>query len=266
MYRLSSTLLIVGSSLITAGVHGDALDMVRSSVSTAIPMEAGEDESGTYWSISASANFLDDVDIKNTPLGNNLFVIQDGEIRFDTGMSLEIGFGIPIARSLAVELSSGVSYNSVDSVTGIWNSVLGVDTVTGGDGHVYQVPLVAELVWTIYDNSKFRVDLHGGGGMQWTSTDISNVYAASLGKDTANASLSGDAFAFRYQFGIDCLVEIVPNVSLGATCAYSGTTESNFGTASFTTNVPGLSLFGTEDVKTGSLGNLTLGINLRIEF
>ena len=63
--------------------------------------------------------------------------------------------------------------------------------------------------------------------------------------------------------GIDFLVTIAPNISLGANCGYSGTTASNFGKSAFSANT---GLVGTEDVKTGSFENLTLGIGLKIEF
>jgi hypothetical protein len=256
----------LGFMIITPASNADLLDMVRESISGSIPMEV-EYEPGPYLSLNASANFLEDVNIKNIPIGSNLFGIDNGKIAFNAGMSLEIGVGIPINSDLALEFSSGLAYNAVDSVTGILNAgVLGQDAVAGGDGEIYQIPLVAELVLTVFDHDGFRVDLHGGGGLQWTKADISNIYAASAGAAAGNASLSGNAFAFRYQGGIDCVVDISSSVSLGASFTYSGTTDSNFGTATFASNVPGVSLVGTEDVKTGSFSNITMGINLRIEF
>jgi opacity protein-like surface antigen len=264
--RQNLVLATLGAMITVPVSSADTLDMVRDSISGSIPMEV-EYNPGPYLSFNASANLLQDVDIKNVPLGTNLFVIDNGKIAFDAGFSFEMGVAVPINSDLAVEFSSGLAFNNVDSVSGIWNAGPGLlDSVAGGDGNVYQVPLVAELVWTVIDHDGFRVDIHGGGGLQWTKADISNVYAASAGLAAGNASVSGNSFSFRYQAGIDCMVDLSSSVSLGASFAYSGTTESNFGTASFASNIPGLILVGTEDIKTGSLTNLTMGISLRIEF
>ncbi|RPG14931.1 MAG: hypothetical protein CBB69_010690 [Phycisphaera sp. TMED9] len=265
MKKTGPILALAATALLTPHAMADTLDNVRQSISGTIPLEtgAGEENSGVYLRVNAAANFADDVDIKNIPLNPNTIIgIQNGKISFDTGMNLDIGIGIPLAPSLAIEISSGVAYNSVDSVSGTWISVAGPDSVAGGDGHVYQVPLVAELVFSVYNNNTLQVNLRGGAGLQWTNADINNVYASSVGP-AFDASLSGNAFAFRYQFGIDCLIRIAPNISLGATCAYSGTTNSNFGKNAFSANT---GLVGTEDVKTGSFQNLTLGIGLKIDF
>jgi hypothetical protein len=256
---------LAATALLAPHAMADTLDNVRQSISGTIPLDtgAGEANSGVYLRLNAAANFLDDVDIKNVPLSAITTVgIQNAKISFNTGMNLDIGIGIPLTQSLALEISSGVAYNSVGSVSGTWITAAGSDTAAGGDGHVYQVPLVAELVFTVYDNNTLQVNLRGGAGLQWTNADIKNVYASSLGP-AFNASLSGNAFAFRYQFGIDFLVTIAPNISLGANCGYSGTTASNFGKSAFSANTV---LVGTEDVKTGSFENLTLGIGLKIEF
>ncbi|MCP4834715.1 MAG: outer membrane beta-barrel protein [Phycisphaera sp.] len=264
--RQNLVLATLGAMITVPVSSADTLDMVRDSISGSIPMEV-EYNPGPYLSLNASANFLEDVKIKNIPVGSSSFGFDNGKIAFNAGMSLEIGVGIPINSDLAVEFSSGLAYNAVDSVTGVLDAgVAGQDAIAGGDGEIYQIPLVAELVWTVFDHDGFRVDVHGGGGLQWTKADISNIYGATLGSGAANASLTGNAFAFRYQAGVDCMIDLSSSVSLGASFTYSGTTESNFGTANFNSNIPGVSLVGTEDVKTGSFSNLTMGINLRIEF
>lgn len=268
MIRMKTGIIATSLCLATAGVQADTLDMVRSSISAAIPMESSEDDAGTYWDFGVAANFLDDVDIKNVAIGNNPFVIQDGKITYHTGINFEAAFGIPISRSLAIEISTGLAYNEVDSVRGQWISDSGsVDVVTGGDGHALQIPLVAELAWTIYDNNTFRIGLHAGGGIQWTDMDVDDLHSMTGGPTRDTATLAGNGFTFRYQFGVECLFKISSNMHFGATCMYAGTTQSKHGTTTFSsTDANGQSVIATEDFRTRSLQNLVLGINLRIEF
>jgi hypothetical protein len=153
--RQNLVLATLGAMITVPVSSADTLDMVRDSISGSIPMEV-EYNPGPYLSFNASANLLQDVDIKNVPLGTNLFVIDNGKIAFDAGFSFEMGVAVPINSDLAVEFSSGLAFNNVDSVSGIWNAGPGLlDSVAGGDGNVYQVPLVAELVWTVIDHDGF---------------------------------------------------------------------------------------------------------------
>ena len=269
MKKTGPILALAATALLTPHAMADTLDNVRQSISGTIPLEtgAGEENSGVYLRVNTAANFLDGgtsgVKIQGIPLNPNLVTgIQNGKISYHTGMALNLGLGIPLTPNLAVEISSGFAYNPVDDVTGTWLSgPASSDTISGGDGNTYQVPLVAELAFSIYDNNTLQVNLRGGIGVQWTFMDINNFYASSA--PASKASLTGDALTFRYQFGIEALIKVAPNISVGATLGYSGTTDSDFGEDAFS---PNAGLAGEPAVKTDEFQNITLRIGLKIEF
>ena len=268
MKKTGPIFALAATALLAPQAMADTLDNVRQSISGTIPLDTGtgEENSGIYLRVNTAANFLDGgtsgVKIQRMPLApNTITSIQNGKISFHTGMALNLGLGIPLTSNLAVEISSGFAYNPVDDVTGTWLFAGASDTISGGDGNTYQVPLVAELAFSIYDNNTLQVNLRGGIGMQWTFMDINNFYAT--GDPASRASLTGDALTFRYQFGIEALIKVTPNISLGATLGYSGTTDSDFGEDAFS---PNAGLAGEPAVKTDEFQNITLGIVLKIEF
>lgn len=111
---------------------------------------------GLYFSLNGGAVWLDDVGA----YGANL--------EFDTGFSILGAVGYSFGNGLAVELESG--YIGVDGAEGSYRG-LHADV----DGEFRQVPIFANVVYTIDLTDRLGVYIGGGAGLVWSEAEIDSV-------------------------------------------------------------------------------------------
>ena len=233
--------------LVTAGTiffgavsaTADALALATNKVAGTIALET--DTSGNalmnsaYLRIGAGVNLTMEADVSNS----------DVKIAVETGFVFAIGVGFLVTEALSIEIMTGVATNSVEEISGTIPTAGGPTSFSGGDGDLYQVPVVANLRYEFDLSENTNLGLYAGGGLQYTDIKVS---------DTILGNASGDVWSLRYQAGFDLTWDIDPNVTLGFNFRYSSTTENDFGS------------YQGVDIKIERFQNIAIGATFTVSF
>ena len=237
----------------TVSATADALALATNKVAGTIALET--DTSGNalknsaYLRIGAGINFAMDADVNDisgrlTPTQN--FSLTDTKIAFETGFVFDIGVGFLVTEALSIEIMTGVTTNRVEKISGTYTQT-GVNPISfsGGDGDLYQVPIVANLRYEFDLSENTNLGLYAGGGFQYADLKVS---------DTILGSASNDVWSFRYQAGFDLTWDIAPTATLGFNFRYSSTNENDFGT------------YQGVDIKVDRFQNIAFGATFTVSF
>ena len=230
----------------------DALALITQDVDEKTPPPPTEIEAANPWYAAAAfgGNFLMDAKIKDA----------DGiKFKFKNGLGLNIGVGYQLCETLAVEVRSGLLWNEIKG----FNETNPNGNITGGDGNVYQIPLMASVIYSIPINEKLSIGLKAGVGIQWTDFNASNIEVSSPGVQSSFGSYDHTSTAFRWEVGFQLANQIAHNVRIGGGVLFSGTSSVSLGTATVTGGGAG-SDFG--DDKLEALYNVSLGFGVTITF
>jgi len=167
--------------------------MLCGAVSLLWPSSAQSEPPKLYGWMDAGGSLVQDTELKeylDVPVSGN-------EVRFDPGFRLGIGMGCEFNRYLAAEFETGFTVNSVKSITGA-NYV---------DASLYQVPLLANLVFQYPMELRNRAKLVPllGGGVGGTGVTLDMEYV-SIGSRYSWGSAYDFVFAYqgfaglRYEF------------------------------------------------------------------
>ena len=280
IYMIDSFLLPI--CLLTAPVEpvqtfssdgGSSITNVSTYMLSGLNQDAdGDDAANQYIRLQVGGNFAFDTSINDddSSAAGSVFSLNNGKIKFDPGVDLQVTWGIAVWDALAIEISSGFAYNSVSSVEGDWSSPLfpGQSAgTTGGTGHSIAVPVMVGLGYSFGVSDSFTLGINAAVGVQFTHADVSGV-----GVDTplplpfplngAQASVNGTGASFRYQVGATADWAFSHVFGMGVYVRYSGTTEANFGTPTFNTPF----IVGTSDVKVDDVSMLAVGLAFYFDF
>lgn len=136
---------------------------------------------GPYVSIAGGALWLDDASAFGVDLD------------FDTGFSVLGALGYSFGNGLSVELESG--YLGVDSGEA---SFRGLDFDVEGEFH--QVPIFANVLYTVDVTDKVGIYVGGGAGIVWSDSEVDSIDGVSevLGYDLSDIE-GGDEWNFAAQ-------------------------------------------------------------------
>lgn len=233
-------------------VSADALALITQDADEKTPPPPTETAAANPWYAAAAfgGNFLMDAKIKDT----------DGiKFKFKNGLGLNIGVGYQLCETLAVEVRSGLLWNEIKG----FNETGMNENITGGDGDVYQIPLMASLIYSIPISEKLSIGLKAGVGIQWTDFNASNIEVSSPGVQSSFGSYDHTSTAFRWEVGFQLANQIAHNVRIGGGVLFSGTSSVSLGTATVTGGGAGGD-FG--DDKLEALYNVSLGFGITITF
>ena len=242
------------SSLVAADsvVSTDVMALLYQDSDNAPPPPPPTDaEAPNRWYASAAlgASFLLDTEISNT---------SGPKFKFKTGMGLNLGVGYILTEQWAVEVRSGVLWNEIDAYQGTSQGV----SYNGGDGTVYQIPLMASAIYSIPFSDKFSVGLKAGIGLQWTDFSVDRIRITAPGLN-ALGSLDNTSTSFRWEVGFQLANQIAHNIRIGGGVMFSGTTSVDIGSP--TVDIGGNNIVGLGD-KLDPLYNITLGFGVNITF
>ncbi|MDA0296442.1 MAG: outer membrane beta-barrel protein [Planctomycetota bacterium] len=246
-------LMIAAAAALTLSsmVSADALALITQDADEKTPPPPTETAAANPWYAAAAfgGNFLLDAKIKDT----------DGiKFKFKNGLGLNIGVGYQLCETLAVEVRSGLLWNEIKG----FNETGMNENITGGDGDVYQIPLMASLIYSIPISEKLSIGLKAGVGIQWTDFNASNI-EVSDGVQNSVVSYDHTSTAFRWEVGFQLANQIAHNVRIGGGVLFSGTSSVSLGTATVTGGAAGAD-FG--DDKLEALYNVSLGFGVIITF
>lgn len=145
----------------------------------------------------------------------------DGDLEANTGVRLDIPMGYTLSDFFAFEFSPGVIYNTLSSASGAGTSI-------GVDGHVIQIPLLLNLIWSFntdairFGKSKFRPYFGGGIGATFSLADISAQILS------VNFSANSNTWSLGYQAIVGLDYDFDEFTAFGIRYQFTGTSNQNF--------------------------------------
>lgn len=184
-------------------------------------------EHGPHLRISAGVNLISDTDIKDSTVG----------IKWDTGVEFNVAYGVALMGDLALELGVGMTYNSMkDSYNNLGQ--------TGNvDGELWQIPVMAHLVYEFHLGESLVLGVNGGAGIQYNSLTLDSFGGFPNGQ-------SQSSWTFRYEAGLELTWSLSETSALGAYAKYAW--------------APGIEL--TEGEELATAGNMGFGVMYILEF
>ena len=254
-YALMAVTLLASTPL----AHGDALSLIQDAARNSDDAMVTETTEASPWffigALGGGAMF--DSDFKGE---------DDLSVKYNPGIGLNLGVGYALNKHWAVEISTGLAWNGIDRISGFVNSTGVSLTASGGNGNLYQVPLIASIAWATPLGDRFTLGIAAGVGMQWTSFDLHDANLTANGTPFLTASQKKNSLAFRYQVGVQITREIASNIQLGFGVRFFGTSEVDLGEATFFPTGGGPSFKSTESRKLKNLMGFALGTSLKITF
>ncbi|MAC19661.1 MAG: hypothetical protein CMJ23_08340 [Phycisphaerae bacterium] len=241
---------LVGVLSLSSMASADALSILNQDADDKTPPPPTEIETASPWYAAAAigGNFLMDAEVKDA---------GDAKFTFKTGVALNVGVGYGFAENLAVEVRSGLMWNEIDGAKG--GDADGA--LQGGKGDIYQVPVMASLIYSLPINDRFSIGMKAGAGVQFTNFKANDVTVSTPGNPDVMASWDNDSTTFRWEVGFQIAHQIADNIRIGGGVLFSGTTDVNIGAA----DVAGFGGIG-EDQKFKGLYNVSLGFGVNIAF
>ena len=123
--------------------------------------------------------------VNNTPV--------DETIKFKTGSRFGLTGGYMINDNFAIEVETGFSATSVSSIGG--------DSLDSGEEvSIYQIPLLANVIWRIPTGMKLKPYVGLGAGMATSILDIKGINGLTDGNDSTIVPAFQALAGIRYDF------------------------------------------------------------------
>jgi len=165
---------------------------------------AGAQSDKWYLDVDAGAAIQQDVNIKN----------GGGKVDFDTGFRTGLGLGYNFCDSLSAQLETGVIGNSINNVGGTSLSAI------GASAEIYEVPMLANVVYKIPTHSAWTPYFGIGAGGAATMLRSSNV--------PLGFPKSATDFTFAFQGTAGLKYALGKNMELGVAYKFLGTTDHSW--------------------------------------
>lgn len=187
--------------------------------------------------------------------------LSGSELHLNTGLRLDAGLGFQVTEWLALEVETGLIWNGVDHVSGSITTLgAGELPLSGGSGNIYNIPILFNGQVRVPMGKSMKLLVGGGVGTIWSGASVDSINTTIL--PGVAASVNGSSWAFAYQANAGVEWDLAPNLTLGLRYAFLGTTELNYGPASFNTPL----LAGSSDVKADALYTHSILATLKLEF
>ncbi|HWQ92380.1 MAG TPA: outer membrane beta-barrel protein [Clostridia bacterium] len=200
------------------------LALVAAALALACPNAPAQGRETPYITVDAGAAWVQSMEIQQL---NSPFFPRSSEIEFDPGFRLDAGFGYLLREGavvgykrakavfdIAVELDAGFIYNEAKSIGG--SDLDG----TGTTLDLYQIPLMANAIFSFPITERLRVSTGGGvGGV------VMLMHADSL----ASSASTEEELVFGYQALANVSYGFTDNFSAGLSYRFLGTSNAEFG-------------------------------------
>ena len=172
-------------------------------------MNAAEVGSNFYIEAAAGPSF-----VQGTTIHSSWAPGASGTANFNTGIRGDLLLGYKLNESLALEFQTGAIYNTIDNLS-IGGFVVGSRY---GSADAYQVPILANVVYTKAINEKLTAYVGAGLGGVDTTVNVSDE----LG------NFSDSSFDFAYQAKTGVKYHLTQNATVGIGYEFLGTTGSSW--------------------------------------
>jgi opacity protein-like surface antigen len=238
--RIFSMLLSVVASVIASSSPAMADDAEWKD-----PASMGSRNPGFYVRNSIGANFLDSISLKDR--SNGVDSSQGVSLDLDAGFAWGIDLGWRVSDLLSVEISSGIMYNKIDSVSG--TVTVGGTTVSGStslSGDFLQIPILAGIGFDIPLVRSPSSSESGGGVYLRLAASAGGLFVRGSLDDLGTIISAGSDNDFTWAYALTAAVdwEVGSGFLIGASYRYLGTGSMSF------------SAFGVPDLlSTSGVGN-----------
>ena len=157
----------------------------------------GQDISNTN-SVAAAKKFYFGTDLGPAFL-QTVNIVDADQIKFNTGIRGDLNLGYRLTPWLATELSTGVIWNSADTIGGVALSSY------GGSLDLYQIPMLGSAIFTLPLQHGFDVNVGAGAG----------AVASILHFNSPLGDIHNTDYTFAYQFFSGLNYRLAKNVEVG---------------------------------------------------
>jgi opacity protein-like surface antigen len=148
-------------------------------------------------------------------VSNGVYSLGRPKIKLDPGVRFDLAGGYMFNESLSLELETGLVYNSIKEIDFSASAPFGAYTYAWNvNGDLYQVPILANLVYTFNTKSQWKPFLGAGVGGVESIMDLH--------------SKSYSDFQFAYQAMAGIAYEVNKNLNIGISYKFLGTLDHNF--------------------------------------
>lgn len=207
------TALVCVSAIVALECPVQAESAKSSSPDAAIPAAPGtlgvaEIMTGAYFNLGVSLQGDYDITAEE---GVDLSAFSPS-VTFSPGVRLDCGFQMALAQNWALQLETGVIYNSIDTLD--FNPSANGSASVPMDGSLLQVPLFANLLYHIPIQPNFQLYLGAGVGGMFSFLDM----------ESDNTS----AAAFSYQAIAGMSYQVNDSMDIGLAYKFTGTLSQTF--------------------------------------
>jgi opacity protein-like surface antigen len=270
LFCLTASLHALGSELATVGTDlpmaaGLAFNAPQNATPKAATRPSAPIIDDMYFLADVGVAIPQDATLQNIASTATSSGLSGAKLSLDPGVRFDLGLGYNVTEWFAVEVESGLIWNGVDKVEGTvtdtTGAFLGTDLpLSGGSGNVYNIPIMFNGQFRLPVGKDMKVVLGGGVGTIWSDASVTGVSTPLAPGLTA--SVDGNSWAFAYQANAGVEWSLASNLSLGVRYTFLGTTELNYGPATFNTDL----LVGSADIKADALYTHSILATLRLEF
>jgi hypothetical protein len=256
--------------LLTAasGGHADTLDLLTQSIGEAVPADFGIENTSDhkfYFNVAVGTTSVGEVNVESSG--------TRGEFTYLWGEEVVLTFGFPITDLVGLELSAGVSVNSLRSARitlkdgQTWRVPFTTTDLRGDDGTLYQTSLMlnvvvqGDLTDTLYGKGfagigveHAHTDLENFGGRITPSLWLGNTYTY------YTYDRSGESTGFAFQLGFELGGKITDNVHWNVYGKYHIALGVDFQEPNYTLTTDSSTWAST------SVSTFSMGFGIKIDF
>jgi opacity protein-like surface antigen len=196
-------MIVPGIALLTAAAFASETNLVESPVDQ------------NRWSVNLDAGIA---------LPQSVNIQGADRMDFDKGIRFDAGVGYVLTKTLSVGVETGIIHNSVDKIGGVPVSTY------GGNAEIFQVPLVADLIFTPPLKGILKPYIGAGVGGVATVANLDTPLGAVNDMDVT--------FCFQGIAGIKCAAG--EHLEFGVAYKFLGTLDHSWSENGVTLNTDGI--------------------------
>lgn len=193
---------------------------------------AGDEVRAWYLRNEVGGNFIPAIGLADRSgfVGADLVATSNASLSMDAGFAWTIAGGWRLTDHVAVEVSSGLSYNTFSHVTGTVsvNGTAGSGSIDVG-GSLIQVPVLGGVRLELPVARDFWLNLGASAGGVYLGADLDTTL--SIGGFTVPLTGSDGAWAFAYSATAGLEWDVTASMGIGIAYRFLGTTSATFGPA-----------------------------------
>lgn len=207
---------------------------ITSDVPAAAPLPAGDEVRAWYLRNEVGGNFLPSISLadRSYDLGPGVLSWTGAALSMDAGVAWNAAFGWRVTDQFAIEVGSGIFYNTFGSLSGAvsYDGTTIAGSVDVG-GSLLQVPVMAGARLELPVARDLWLNLGASAGGIYLHGDLDTTISDGVDELRINGSDGAWAFAYSATIGIEW--DLSADWGVGIAYRFVGTTSATFGPFDF---------------------------------